>query len=359
MYHGARIGCLGIVVSFLAGTFLPRTTWAADLKEGVEQLADQLTKSVPEQKQLRVAVTDFPDLQGVISDLGRYIAERLTTRLSQHPNFSVIERRRLGQVLGELKFSVSDLVDPDKAKQLGKMLGVEALVVGSLSDLGNVVDVDARIIEIESNHMLPGALISILKDQVVQQMMERGREASAPTGSPLIPSQAPSGSRQASQRLFISGITWKGIGPLPRRTSPQDGRSSWWFDKEFDDKGWEELTLPIPERSNEKIRRWDARQDVLARLHFNFKPGAGKVLLNFESDDGIWIYVNGQSIGHWGGDFDEIGCVNRRCAGGGKEAKVDPVDITSHLAPGPNVIAFRVHNSEHYAYFFATIVPEF
>lgn len=113
-------------------------SWAADLKEAVEQLAVQLAKSVPEGQTMRVAVTDFPDLQGVTSDLGRYIAERLTTRLSaQTQKFRVIERRRLGQVLGELRFSMSDLVDPDKAKQLGKMLGVEAIAVGTLSDLGD------------------------------------------------------------------------------------------------------------------------------------------------------------------------------------------------------------------------------
>lgn len=154
---------------------------AADLKEAVDQLAVQLAKSVPEGRTLRVAVTDFPDLQGVISDLGRYIAERLTTRLSvQIEKFRVIERRRLGQALGELRFSVSDLVDPDKAKQFGKMLGAEAIVVGTVSDLGNVVDADARIIEIETSNVLPGTTAAISKDETVRQMIERNREMPTP-----------------------------------------------------------------------------------------------------------------------------------------------------------------------------------
>lgn len=306
MERWARARLIGIVSGLLLGILAPRGGWAADLKEGIEQLAVQLSKSVPEQKQLRVAVTDFPTLgpQAVISNLGRYIAERLTTRLSQNPQFSVIERRRLGQVLGELKFSMSDLVDPDKAKQLGKMLGVEALVVGSLSDLGNVVDVDVRIIEIEGNRMLPGVLTSILKDQVVQKMIEEGRETSAPTGSasvsfPPSPGSPPPspGSQQASQRLLISGIAWKGAGPLPLRTSPQDQRGSWWFDKEFDDRGWKEIIPPIQSTPG----WWGPKQDFLARVRFDFKPGAGKVLLSFESVFGIWIYINRELVGHWGG----------------------------------------------------------
>jgi TolB-like protein len=153
---------------------------AADLREGVEQLATAIAKSVPEGKQLRVAVTDLPDLQGVTSDLGRYIAERLTSRLIQSGRVRVIERRRLGQVLAELKFGMSDLVDPAKAKQLGRMAGVDALVVGSLSDLGNIIEVDARIIEVETSNMLLAATTTISKDDTVKAMSERGREMPAP-----------------------------------------------------------------------------------------------------------------------------------------------------------------------------------
>lgn len=172
--------------------------WAVDLREGLDQMAAQLAKGAPEGKQFRVAVADFPDLQGVISDLGRFIANRLTTRLVQNPKFSVIERQRLNQVLGELKFSISDLVDPNKAKQLGRMVGVEGLVVGAVSDLGNQVDIDARMIEIESNKMLLGATITISKDPTVTALLERGREMSAPPsigggpmGSPMIAAPAP------------------------------------------------------------------------------------------------------------------------------------------------------------------------
>jgi len=153
---------------------------AADLREGLDQMAVQLAKGAPEGKQFPVAVADFPDLQGVISDLGRFIANRITTRLVQNPKFSVIERQRLNQVLGELKFSMSDLVDPNKAKQFGQMVGVEGLIVGAVSDLGNQVDIDARMIEIESNKMLLGATVTISKDPTVIALLERGREMPTP-----------------------------------------------------------------------------------------------------------------------------------------------------------------------------------
>src|SRR5437867_9203490 len=176
----AIVGLLIFSLGALMVVASPAFAQVMELKDGVERLAAELAKSVPTGKTLRVAVTDFPDLQGVTSNLGRYVAERLTTRLSaQTEKFRVIERRRLGQVLGELNFSMSDLVDPSKAKQLGRMLGVEAIVVGTVSDLGNSVDIDARIIEIETNNILRGMTVGISKDETVRRLWDEGRPPEA------------------------------------------------------------------------------------------------------------------------------------------------------------------------------------
>ena len=127
-----RVSVAGLLL--LATGLFPSTVeraLAQDVRTGVEQLATQVSKGALSGRQLRVAVADFPDLQGVTSNLGRYVASRLTTRLAQEGKFLVVERQHLGQVLAELCFSMSDLVDTAKAKQLGRMAGVEAIVVGT------------------------------------------------------------------------------------------------------------------------------------------------------------------------------------------------------------------------------------
>jgi len=218
---------------------MARTASAQDVRSGVEQVAEQIIKAAPQGRELRIAVIDFPDLLNVTSDLGRFVANRLTTRLSQSQKFFVVERQRLSQVLAELRFSMTDLVDPEKAKQLGKMVGVEAVVVGTVSDLGNQVDLDARIIEIETSRTLVSVTATISRDQVVSQLMERGRtEALPPTptsppGSQTQPQQpvttARSMERQtASSRQESSGssfqnsflrVTYKSIGKASDKKS--------------------------------------------------------------------------------------------------------------------------------------------
>jgi TolB-like protein len=209
------------MLSLLAGHSLlgeVRSAHAQDLRAGIDQLVQQVGKTVPAGRTLRVAVADFPDLQGVTSDLGRYVASLLTTRLAQDARFAVIERQRLGQVLAELKFSMLDLVDPAKAKQLGRMIGVETLVVGSVTDLGNQVELHARLIEIESNLMLTGAVIPVTKDPTVAALLDRGRtgageSAQGPSGSdfkgtPEAPgsSPVPAGSIRGFQGLPLGKI---------------------------------------------------------------------------------------------------------------------------------------------------------
>jgi TolB-like protein len=198
------------------------------LKAGLEELGEQIVKAVPEDKQLRIAVADFPDLQNITSNLGRYIANRLTTRFTQSQKFFVVERQRLEQVLHELRFSMSDLVDPAKAKKLGHLVGVEAILVGTISDLGNQVDIDARIIEIETSRTVLSATASISKDQTVTELMNQGRAApvvAAVPGSsvgvqvvqvPVAP--PPADGTNTFQNSFLR-ITSKSISKAANKTS--------------------------------------------------------------------------------------------------------------------------------------------
>jgi hypothetical protein len=148
----------------------PQQVGAVPLTQGIADLASQLAKSIPEGHPMTIAVTDFPQKKQVCG-LGQFVAERLSTLMSRQPQCRLIERHRLDQVLQELKFSMSELVDPAKARKLGQMLGVQGLVVGTITDLGATVDADPRIIDIQTDVSLPGASASLVKDDAVRQLL--------------------------------------------------------------------------------------------------------------------------------------------------------------------------------------------
>lgn len=142
------------------------------LDEGIDDIAEQITSSFPGSKTTTVAIVDFNDLQGKVTMLGRYMSEELITRLFQARRFKVIERSLLEKALGELHFNATDLVDPDAAQQLGKVIGAEALVTGTLTDLGRLIKVNGRVIKVETGEVLGAAGTQIIKTMSVEDMMK-------------------------------------------------------------------------------------------------------------------------------------------------------------------------------------------
>ena len=94
----------------------------------------------------RIAVLDF-DYATVMSsssamfgsnvDIGKGITDLLVTGLVKDGTFSIIERKALDKIMAEQNFSNSERADPASAARLGKLLGVDAIIVGSITQFGN------------------------------------------------------------------------------------------------------------------------------------------------------------------------------------------------------------------------------
>ncbi len=90
-----------------------------------------------------------------------FLAEELTTRLFKTKKFQVVERRLLNKVLEEQSLSVSDLIDKESIKKIGNLLGVTAIVTGSITNLGDDMKINARIISTETGSIATVASESI------------------------------------------------------------------------------------------------------------------------------------------------------------------------------------------------------
>ena len=73
---------------------------------------------------------------GSAVDVGQGITDLLTNDLVKNGTYEVIERQDIDKVLTEQNFSNSDLADPATAAKIGKLLGVDAIIVGSVTQFG-------------------------------------------------------------------------------------------------------------------------------------------------------------------------------------------------------------------------------
>ena len=105
--------------------------------------------SVSHAQARRVAVLDFANAakDPAVEALGPAIAETLTTKLHSLGALELVERDRLYRLLQEQKLHQTDLVDPSHAVHVGKLLGVERVVVGTYVMLDDSVRVTARFVD--------------------------------------------------------------------------------------------------------------------------------------------------------------------------------------------------------------------
>lgn len=138
-----------------------------NLDSRLSNLVQQISDGLSENQKQKVAVVEFADLKGNTTDFGRYLAEELITRLYQTKKFKVIERNLLNKIIAEQKLSLTGVIEPTSAHKLGKLLGVDAICSGSVSDLGKSFKVNARLINTETAEVFSVASIEIIKDDTV------------------------------------------------------------------------------------------------------------------------------------------------------------------------------------------------
>jgi len=94
----------------------------------------------------RVAVLDFDygtvkssvqQIFGSDQDVGKGIADMMVDRLVNDGTYAVIERKQLDKIIAEQNFSNSDRADASTAAKLARILGVDAMVIGSITQFGN------------------------------------------------------------------------------------------------------------------------------------------------------------------------------------------------------------------------------
>lgn len=89
--------------------------------------------------------------------IGAGFSETLTTKLSEVPDFTMYERSQLNEIVKELKLQISGFVDEKTAVNVGKMHGVEVIVLGSYQLMENMLRVSARFVDVESGKVLKTA----------------------------------------------------------------------------------------------------------------------------------------------------------------------------------------------------------
>jgi len=125
----------------------------------------------------KIGVANFTYQDGRDTADGDVISGRITTELVRLKKFRVTERREIEKVFGELKLQSSGAMGADSIKSVGKMLGADWLILGTLTGLpGGRIEVNARLVGVESGEIINAYSVKIRKDWKDAPAAEKAEE---------------------------------------------------------------------------------------------------------------------------------------------------------------------------------------
>jgi len=134
----------------------------ASLDEVIKSTARGVEEVLPQRT--LVAVINFTSPAEAFSD---YVIEELTGELVMGRKVTIVDRRSLALIRQELNLQVSGDVSDESAQAIGRMLGAQSIVSGSLTDMGTSYRFRVRVIDVETAAIRAQVSLNLQKDAQV------------------------------------------------------------------------------------------------------------------------------------------------------------------------------------------------
>ncbi len=114
-----------------------------------------ITLAGPAAAEMTIAVADFRSVNCPFY-MGGAVSEQVRLRLSEEPDWVVVEKAQIAAVAAEQRLNMSGLVDDETAVKVGRFVGARYVIVGSVNGMGDMYTLSARLVDVETGVGLLG-----------------------------------------------------------------------------------------------------------------------------------------------------------------------------------------------------------
>ena len=122
----------------------------------------------------KIAVSDLSVTSGIsevqAGEISTILRGELSSVLSDIAGYSVVEREQMEKLFEEQKLQLSGLIDEAEAVEIGKILSVQQLVVGSVGVLFDKIVVTIRLVNVETGEVEMASTIITDKDKLFDDL---------------------------------------------------------------------------------------------------------------------------------------------------------------------------------------------
>ena len=190
------------------------TVGAETYQNGMATTAQSLLKKIEAAGELSGTVLDFVDLQGNATELGKFVAQDFSDDIfSEAVNFALVDRSNLQQLLKENKMTVDGLIDPSTSPELGKLVGIDSVILGTVTPIGaSTFKLSVRAIAIASGKVVSATSATLPMDSTLSAMSDHGvappasTSASASSDGSLQGRLLPSSIKLTARQLMVASV---------------------------------------------------------------------------------------------------------------------------------------------------------
>ena len=265
-----------------------------------------------------IAVVDFTG-RGVPDTEAAALSDRLRTELVKIGQYEIVEREMMNVLLAEQGFQMTGCVSDKCIVAAGQILGVAQMVAGSISKVGEVYSVSARVVDVETGKIIKVATYD--HEGKIGELLISGMEYVAKVLTGEIEEEPRRTEKKISQppeqlktQGSAIGLSWS--LPYPGGWNGVDNEffGNWMLSLEYSkgitprlflgfDLGFGKLEYTVRESSFGDWKEVDGAQyTLLARIHYSLNPGRHPGILTFL---GLGA-MRAQGISRWTRDINGI-----------------------------------------------------
>jgi len=119
------------------------------LEGAISKAIETLTKSLPQNSNIAILNMEASDIS-----TAKYAVDELEFQLVNSKKFIIVDRLRIDQIRNEQKIQLSGDVDDNSAVSIGKILGANIVITGSISGSGNSKRLFLRVLNVQTSQII-------------------------------------------------------------------------------------------------------------------------------------------------------------------------------------------------------------
>jgi TolB-like protein len=145
------------------------------LDEAIQSVASEISQRLPQGS--KVAVLSFTSESDRLS---RYVIDELNNGVVNEGKLVVVDRQQMDLIMQEMEFQVSGLVSDESAQSIGRMLGAQYIVSGSMELIAGSWRFRTRALAVENATIAYSGSRDVVNDRIITSLA--GKDGGGITG---------------------------------------------------------------------------------------------------------------------------------------------------------------------------------